>query len=126
MDDKIVVFGGFGLSTDPTDPFKPSNPMDMWASTDGANWELLEQVPWNAELPDEIKYDFDALVASDGSDVIYTFGGDRETFNPFDPLNYLNVDNDVWSFAPVPEPSSSVLCLLGIIAFCIKARRCSH
>ena len=33
------------------------------------------------------------------SDAIYTFGGDRETFNLKDPLNYLNVDNDVWKFS---------------------------
>ena len=26
----IYVFGGFGISTDPTDPFKPSNPMNMY------------------------------------------------------------------------------------------------
>jgi hypothetical protein len=126
VDDKIVVFGGFGLSTDPTDPFKPSNPMDMWASEDGANWELLGQVPWNAESPDQIKYDFDALVApaeTEGADGIYTFGGDRETFNPFDPVNYLNIDNDVWSFVLVPEPSSSVLYILGMIAFCLRDRR---
>ena len=31
---------------------------------------------------------------------IFTFGGDRETFNFADPLNYLRVDNDVWSFSP--------------------------
>ena len=31
---------------------------------------------------------------------ILTFGGDRETFDFTDPLNYLNVDNDVWRFAP--------------------------
>ena len=42
VDNDIVLFGGFGLSTDPNDPFKPSNPIDMWVSEDGANWELLE------------------------------------------------------------------------------------
>ena len=41
VEDNIVVFGGFGLSTDLSDPFKPSNPIDMWVSEDGANWELL-------------------------------------------------------------------------------------
>lgn len=126
VNDEIVVFGGFGLSTDPTDPFKPSNPMDMWASEDGANWTLLDQTPWNAESPNEIKYDFDALVAPagpDGADGIYTFGGDRETFNPFDPLNYLNVDNDVWSFSLVPEPSSLSLGLISMFAFVLVARR---
>ncbi len=124
--DQIVVFGGFGLSTDPADPFKPSNPIDMWASVDGANWELLEQAPWNADSPADIKYDFDALVApgrSEGADAIYTFGGDRETFNPIDPVNYLNIDNDVWSFELVPEPSSLVLSLIGILTFCFHARR---
>ena len=39
VDNNIVVFGGFGLSDDPSDPFKPSNPIDMWTSEDGANWE---------------------------------------------------------------------------------------
>ena len=42
------------------------------------------------------------MVAYDSSsemDYIYTFGGDRETFNFADPLNYLNVDNDVWKFS---------------------------
>jgi hypothetical protein len=29
---------------------------------------------------------------------LLTFGGDRETFNPFDPVNYLRVDNDVWEY----------------------------
>ena len=41
------------------------------------------------------------------------------TFNLFDPFNYLNVDNDVWSFRPVPEPSTVVLILfawLGLAA----------
>jgi flagellar hook assembly protein FlgD len=31
--------------------------------------------------------------------MIFSFGGDRETFNFFDPFNYLNVDNDVWKFS---------------------------
>ena len=29
---------------------------------------------------------------------IYTFGGDRETFDFTDPANYLRVDNDVWRY----------------------------
>ncbi len=66
VEDDIVVFGGFGLSTDPSDPFQPSNPIDMWVSKDGANWELLDQAPWNASSPEQIKYDFDALVSPDG------------------------------------------------------------
>jgi len=39
------------------------------------------------------------------NDLIYLFwdfGGGRETFNFVDPLNYLNVDDDVWRFAPFP------------------------
>mgnify|MGYP004267111535 CR=1 FL=1 len=48
--------------------------------------------------------DFDALVVRDGllglKPKVYTFGGDRETFDFSDPTNYLNVDNDVWRFAP--------------------------
>ena len=31
---------------------------------------------------------------------IFTFGGERETFNFADPLNYRNVDRDVWRFGP--------------------------
>jgi hypothetical protein len=60
--------------------------------------------PWNASSPDDIKYDFDVLVVQGGAGgsrpSIYTFGGDRETFNFADPTNYLRVDNDVWRFAP--------------------------
>jgi hypothetical protein len=32
-------------------------------------------------------------------DIIYTFGGDRETFDFSDLENYKNVDNDVWKFS---------------------------
>ena len=113
----FVLFGGFGLSDDPSDPFKPSNPMDAWVSKDGANWQLLSDAPWNAMSPEEIKYDFDGLVAPTGPNgvpAIYTFGGDRETFNPFDPTNYLNVDNDVWRFSVIPEPSALSIVLLGV------------
>lgn len=100
----IYVFGGFGISTDPTDPFKPSNPMDMWVSRDGADWRLVSSTPWNATTPEEIKYDFKALAVMGGRGgflpSIFTFGGDRETFNFADPSNYLRVDNDVWRFSP--------------------------
>ena len=49
----------------------------------------------------EIKYDFDALVLErDGLQSIYTFGGDRETFDFSDRTNFLRVDRDVWRFAP--------------------------
>jgi hypothetical protein len=88
-----VCFGGFGLITTPT---------DVWASVDGAEWTQLDGTPWNAIEPEEIKYDFDAITvgAPDGSDVILTAGGDRETFDFEDPENYLRVDNDVWIFGP--------------------------
>lgn len=100
----IVVFGGFGLSTDPSNPFAPGNPMDMWVSKDGAVWEQVSNSPWNAASPGDVKYDFKALAVEGGPGgmrpSIFTFGGDRETFDFFDPLNYLLVDNDVWRFSP--------------------------
>ena len=78
--------------------------MDVWVSKNGRNWKQVSDAPWNAAGPEDIKYDFDALVVWDGKGrgrwpSILTFGGDRETFNFFDPFNYLNVDNDVWRFA---------------------------
>jgi hypothetical protein len=92
--DKIVLFGGFGLI---------SNPMDVWTSKDGANWEQVSDSPWNAVSPDEIKYDFDVVVSQGKKHglgpSIFTFGGDRETFDFEDPTNYLRVDNDVWRFS---------------------------
>lgn len=98
----MVLFGGFGLSEDPADPFAPANPMDVWISRNGEVWEEISGAPWNAGSPADIKYDFDALVARGGpgsrGNAIYTFGGDRETFDFTDPFNYLNVDNDVWKF----------------------------
>lgn len=100
----FILFGGFGLSDDPADPFKAANPMDVWVSKDGAEWIQVSDAPWNAATPEEIKYDFDALAVSGGKGgqrpSIFTFGGDRETFDFTDPANYLNVDNDVWRFAP--------------------------
>jgi hypothetical protein len=102
----MVCFGGFGQSTDPTDPFKPSNPMDVWTSRNGNDWIQVSDSPWNAQDPGDVKYDYDTIVAPAGADgrgaAIYTFGGDRETFDFFDPTQFLNVDNDVWRFAP-PE-----------------------
>jgi len=99
----MVCFGGFGQSTDPSDPFKPSNPMDVWVSRNGANWTQVSDSPWNAESPADVKYDYDTIVAPAGPEgrglAIYTFGGDRETFDFFDPTQWLNVDNDVWRFA---------------------------
>jgi hypothetical protein len=102
LHDTIVLFGGFGLSSDPANPFAPANPMDIWVSKDGASWNQVSDSPWNAATPAEIKYDFAAVVApgSKGGPAIYTFGGDRETCNFQDPTNYLNVDNDVWRFSP--------------------------
>ena len=99
----IVCFGGFGQSTDPDNPFAPANPMDVWVSKDGAKWSQVSDSPWNAMHPSEVKYDYDTIVAPAGRDgrglAIYTFGGDRETFNFFDPTQWLNVDNDVWRFS---------------------------
>jgi len=51
---RMYLFGGFGLSDDPMDPFKPSNPMDFWVSSDGADWKLISDSPWNATLPEEL------------------------------------------------------------------------
>ncbi|MGH1493767.1 MAG: hypothetical protein ACRBK7_30955 [Acidimicrobiales bacterium] len=99
----MVCFGGFGQSTDPSDPFRPSNPMDIWTSRDGKSWDQVAGAPWNAVSPAEVKYDYDTIVAPSGRDgrgrAIYTFGGDRETFDFFDPLQWLNVDDEVWRFS---------------------------
>ena len=97
---RIVCLGGFGQSTNPADPFAPSNPMDMWESKDGASWTQIAGTPWDATDPAEIKYDFDSLVVVNGGGgpAIYTFGGDRETFDFADPFQFLNVDADVWRF----------------------------
>ena len=51
----IYVFGGFGISADPTDPFKPSNPMDMWVSRDGADWRLLDSLVKDDEMKATLK-----------------------------------------------------------------------
>ncbi|MDG2054679.1 MAG: hypothetical protein P8J86_08220 [Phycisphaerales bacterium] len=108
-DDQFVLFGGFGQSADPTDPFGAGNPMDVWVSSDGADWQLASTSPWNATTPEEIKYDFAALAvdgSGDAESAIFTFGGDRETFDFSDPTNYLNIDNDVWRFAaPAAQPT---------------------
>lgn len=101
----FVCFGGFGLSTDPANPFAPANPMDIQVSWNGAAWIQLggtASPPWNAAGPADIKYDFAAFptywVNGRFKPSIYTFGGDRETFAPFDPLAFEKVDNDVWRF----------------------------
>lgn len=91
---QFVCFGGFGLF---------GNPVDRWASFDGARWRQLPSSPWNAASGDDIKYDFAAFVDQRFFGLrpnLYTFGGDRETFNFGDPTNYLRVDNDVWRFGP--------------------------
>ena len=97
IQDNFICFGGFGL---------PANPTDVWVSEDGADWELLDEAPWNARSPEDIKYDFDIIVTDadsvDPRPAIYTFGGDRETFDFSDPLNYLRIDDDVWIFT-LPE-----------------------
>lgn len=94
IQDTIICFGGFGLV---------ENPVDVWTSPDGASWSLLTAPPWNAVSPEDIKYDFDIIVSNPDSVVprpaIFTFGGDRETFDFLDPLNYLRVDDDVWKFS---------------------------
>lgn len=101
--DTIVCFGGFGQSQDASDPFAPSNPMDVWVSRDGAEWSMLSGPPWHAIDPGAVKYDYDTVVAPAGPGArgraIYTFGGDRETFDFFDPTQWLHVDNDVWRFS---------------------------
>ena len=94
----IVCFGGFG---------QPTNPVDMWASEDGATWRELDQSPWGASSPDQVRYDFDSVVIDDarsGLSAILTVGGDRETFDFTDPLNYTRVDDDVWVFASTAAP----------------------
>jgi hypothetical protein len=99
--DRIIVFGGFGL---------PFNPSDMWASRNGRDWTQVSDAPWNATSPDDIKFDFDALAVQGGKGglrpSIFTFGGDRETFNFGDPLNYLRVDNDAWRWSPSKSPKA--------------------
>lgn len=97
---QLVLFGGFGLGDD--NGTTPSNPSDVWVSKDGSKWEKVSDAPWNATGSEDIKYDFDAVVEpgyGKFTDAIYTFGGDRETFDFSDQENYKNVDNDVWKFS---------------------------
>ena len=98
---QLVLFGGFGLGENKLGN-EPSNPSDVWVSSNGAKWKKVSDAPWNADGSEDIKYDFDAVVEKGYgkfSDAIYTFGGDRETFNFDDDDNYLRVDNDVWKFS---------------------------
>jgi len=101
----FVCFGGFGLSTNPQDPFAAANPIDVWVSKNGRTWKQLSGPagqPWNAQSPEDIKYDLAAFPVyfANGrfQPSIFTFGGDRETFDPFDPIGFTKVDNDVWQF----------------------------
>merc|ERR1712119_98933 len=103
--DRIICFGGFGQSEVPGD-FTPSNPMDCWESEDGKDWSKFSARPWKAKNPADIKYDFDSIVVKEDSKesfAIYTFGGDRETFDFSDNTQYLNIDNDVWRFGKNPK-----------------------
>ena len=107
---RFILFGGFGLG--PDNGINPANPMDVWTSNNGSIWKKVSDSPWNANDPSEIKYDFDTVVVEgegNNSDMIFSFGGDRETFNFFDPFNYLNVDNDVWKFSFENENSQRQL-----------------
>jgi hypothetical protein len=95
---RIVCFGGYG---------EPQNPNDIWVSDDGKDWEELKtpaSPPWNAVSPDDIKYDFDALVVHGCrcglAPSIMTFGGDRERFELPPAENATRVDNDVWRMSP--------------------------
>jgi hypothetical protein len=103
LDGTFVCFGGYGQSPLPWDVFGRSSPMDAWVSDDGATWTRMATAPWNATTEAAIRYDYDTVVAPGGpgttGDAIYTFGGDRETFNFFDPSQWRNVDDDVWRFA---------------------------
>ncbi len=91
----IVCVGGFGLL---------QNPSDVWVSRDGATWRQVSDAPWNAESPDDVKYDFDILSVNGGRGgdrpAVYTFGGDRERFDLPPQVNFDRVDDDVWRFAP--------------------------
>jgi len=107
--ERIICFGGFGQSDIPGD-FTPSNPMDCWESKNGKDWNLFSAHPWQAQDPADIKYDFDSVIVreeddndNDTSFAIYTFGGDRETFDFSDQSQYLNIDNDVWRFGIAPS-----------------------
>ncbi len=100
--DTIICFGGFGF---PTNPFVPAHPSDVWISRDGGHWQQVSDAPWNAEGPQDVKYDFDSLVVQGGPGglrpSILTFGGDREaSFVAPDPAL---VDDQVWRFSPPSE-----------------------
>ena len=122
VDDEIVCFGGFGLF---------ANPVDMWSTTDGSSWTDLQQAPWNAMDPLDVKYDFDVVTTDNAQgvpDTIYTFGGDRERFDLPPEVNVNLVDNDVWAWSreaqrppsapavPVPSMAAwSTTLLIGLL-----------
>lgn len=134
-ENSFVLFGGFGLDplfdpiNNPGHKYVPSNPMDVWVSKDGEKWNKLINLPWNAHSPKDIKYDFDAIVVKgdeenkgdrdneDNGDAIYTFGGDKETFDFTDFTNYLNVDNDVWKFYLPPHCKEEEQHAEGLVSF---------
>ena len=97
-----------GQSPNPLDFFGRMSPNDIWISDDGATWTRAKGTPWNAATPDDVRYDYDTVVAPAGpgstGDAILTFGGDQENFNFFDPTQYLNVADDVWQFALPAAP----------------------
>jgi hypothetical protein len=102
---EIVCFGGYGEV--PGVPPIPANPTDMWTSRDGKTWTELRAPaapPWNGKSPEDMRYDFDALVFSGGRaglrPSIMTFGGDRERFGLPSNVNAFLVENDVWQFSP--------------------------
>ena len=100
--DEIVCFGGFGLF---------ANPVDMWSTMDGLSWTDLQQAPWNADNPLDVKYDFDVVTTSNEGgtpDTIYSFGGDRERFDLPPSENVNLIDNDVWAWGPAAEPPPAV------------------
>jgi len=102
---EIVCFGGYGEV--PGVPAIPANPTDMWTSRDGKTWTELRTPaapPWNGKSPEDMRYDFDALVFSGGRaglrPSIMTFGGDRERFGLPSNVNAFLIENDVWQFSP--------------------------
>jgi hypothetical protein len=70
----VVCFGGYG---------EPENPVDFWVSRDGARWWELAapfSPPWRATSPDDVKYDFDAIVVKGQRDA-----GPPTIFTPAGP-----------------------------------------
>jgi hypothetical protein len=88
--EEFICFGGFGLR---------ENPADVWTSEDGETWRQVSDAPWNVTDPTGVRYDFEAFASRNGEEwEVFTFGGDRETFDFTDTENYLRVDDDVWRF----------------------------